>query len=464
MQATDQPAEWANRWWVLVTVGVGTFMSALDGSVVNTLLPVLARAFGASVAGIEWVTTVYLLVISGLLLSVGRAGDLYGHKRLYLGGFVLFVAGSALCGLAWSAHALIGLRVIQALGAAMLMATAPAILTRSFPATQRGRALGAQGTFTYLGLTAGPSLGGWLASAVGWRAVFYINVPIGAIAIVLAWRVIAPDHGAQRRERFDVVGAMLFTAGLVALLIALNQGHAWGWTSAAVLVLLLVAAGLLAAFLRVERQRPSPMLDLSLFGDRQFSGATVSALLNYACVFAVLFVLPFLLIQGRGLDAAHAGLILTAQPIVMAIVAPISGSLSDRIGSRGPAVTGMVILAAGLAFLGSVVSRGSLSAIAAGLAVIGLGVGTFVSPNNNALMGAAPRNRQGIAAGVLATARNVGMVLGVGLAGAVFTTVVGRSSPGPDALIAGVQASLFTAAGVAVLGTVAAALTRRRDA
>ncbi|HEX5074340.1 MAG TPA: MFS transporter [Gemmatimonadaceae bacterium] len=464
MQATDQPAEWANRWWVLVTVGVGTFMSALDGSVVNTLLPVLARAFGASVAGIEWVTTVYLLVISGLLLSVGRAGDLYGHKRLYLGGFVLFVAGSALCGLAWSAHALIGLRVIQALGAAMLMATAPAILTRSFPATQRGRALGAQGTFTYLGLTAGPSLGGWLASAVGWRAVFYINVPIGAIAIVLAWRVIAPDHGAQRRERFDVVGAMLFTAGLVALLIALNQGHAWGWTSAAVLVLLLVAAGLLAAFLRVERQRPSPMLDLSLFGDRQFSGATVSALLNYACVFAVLFVLPFLLIQGRGLDAAHAGLILTAQPIVMAIVAPISGSLSDRIGSRGPAVTGMVILAAGLAFLGSVVSRGSLSAIAAGLAVIGLGVGTFVSPNNNALMGAAPRNRQGIAAGVLATARNVGMVLGVGLAGAVFTTVAGRSSPGPDALIAGVQASLFTAAGVAVLGTVAAALTRRRDA
>jgi len=462
MQSPDQSGEWANRWWVLVTVGVGTFMSALDGSVVNTLLPVLARAFGASVAGIEWVTTVYLLVISGLLLSVGRAGDLYGHKRLYLGGFVLFVAGSALCGLAWSAHALIGLRVIQALGAAMLMATAPAILTRSFPASQRGRALGAQGTFTYLGLTAGPSLGGWLASAVGWRAVFYINVPVGAVAIVLAWRVIARDHGAQGRERFDVIGAMLFTAGLVALLVALNQGHAWGWTSPPTLVLLAGAAVLLTAFVRAER-RSSPMLDLSLFGDRQFSGATVSALLNYACVFAVLFVLPFLLIQGRGLDAAHAGLILTAQPIVMAIVAPISGTLSDRIGSRGPAVTGMVILAAGLAFLGSVVFRGSLTAIAAGLAVVGLGVGTFVSPNNNALMGAAPRNRQGIAAGVLATARNVGMVLGVGLAGAVFTTVAGRASPGADGLVAGVRASLFTAAGVAVLGTIAAALTRRHD-
>jgi len=445
MESTDQADEWANRWWVLVTVGVGTFMSALDGSVVNTLLPVLARAFGASVAGIEWVTTVYLLVISGLLLSVGRAGDLYGHKRLYIGGFVLFVAGSALCG-----------------RAAMLMATAPAILTRSFPATQRGRALGAQGTFTYLGLTAGPSLGGWLASTVGWRAVFYVNVPVGAIAIVLAWRVIAPDHGAQARERFDVVGAVLFTAGLVALLVALNQGHAWGWTSTPVLVLLAVAAGLLAAFVRIERHRPSPMLDLSLFRDRQFSGATVSALLNYACVFAVLFVLPFLLIQGRGLDTAHAGLILTAQPIVMAVVAPISGTLSDRIGSRAPAVTGMMTLAAGLAFLGSVVSRGSLAMIAAGLAVIGLGVGTFVSPNNNALMGAAPRHRQGIAAGVLATARNVGMVLGVGLAGAVFTTVVARSSAAADALVAGVRASLFTAVGVAALGTLAAMLTGRR--
>jgi len=286
---------------------------------------------------------------------------------------------------------------------------------------------------------------------------------VGAIAIVLAWRVIAPDHGARARERFDVVGATLFTGGLVTLLIALNQGHAWGWTSAPVLVLAAVAAALLTAFVWIERHRPSPMLDLSLFRDRQFSGATVSALLNYACVFMVLFVLPFLLIQGRGLDAAHAGLILTAQPIVMAVVAPISGTLSDRIGSRAPAVTGMVTLAVGLAFLGSVVSRGSLAVIAGGLAVIGLGVGTFVSPNNNALMGAAPRHRQGIAAGVLATARNVGMVLGVGLAGAVFTTVVARSSSASDGLVAGVRASLFTAVGVAVLGTLAAALTRRRD-
>ena len=464
MASTEPAVESTARWWVLVTVGVGTFMSALDGSVVNTLLPVLARALGASVAGIEWVTTVYLLVISGLLLSVGRAGDLYGHKRLYIAGFVLFVLGSALCGLAWSARALVALRVIQALGAAMLMATAPAILTRSFPASQRGRALGAQGTFTYLGLTAGPSLGGWLAGAVGWRAVFYINVPVGAVAIVMAWRVIAADHGAAGRETFDVVGASLFTSGLVALLIALNQGHAWGWSSRPVAALLIASVVLLRTFIRVERRSKSPMLDLSLFRNRQFSAATVSALLNYACVFAVLFVLPFLLIQGRGLDAAHAGLILTAQPIVMAVVAPISGTLSDRIGSRSPAVTGMLVLTVGLILLGSVVSHGALTAIALAMAVIGFGVGTFVSPNNSALMGAAPRHRQGIAAGVLATARNVGMVLGVGFAGAVFTTVVARSPSAGDALATGVKVSLFAAAGVAALGTVAAALTAKGPA
>jgi EmrB/QacA subfamily drug resistance transporter len=445
------------RWWVLVTIGIGTFMSALDGSVVNTLLPVLSRELRTSVAGIEWVTTIYLLVISGLLLSVGRAGDLFGHKRFYLTGFVLFVLGSALCGIAGSAHQLVGMRVIQALGAAMLMATAPAILTRSFPASQRGRALGAQGTFTYLGLTAGPSLGGWLASAFGWRSVFYINMPVGAVAILMALRTVPDDRVERRDERFDFVGAALFTAGLVALMIALNQGHAWGWSSPSTMTLLAVAVLLLGTFVRVENRRPSPMLDLTLFRSRVFGAATVSALLNYACVYSVLFVLPFLLIQARGLGTQEAGLVLTAQPIVMAIVAPLSGALSDRVGSRGPATIGMALLTSGLIALALVVEHGTLVSIAAALALVGLGVGLFVSPNNSALMGAAPRHRQGIASGVLATARNVGMVLGVGFAGAVFTTVVARADPTVSAIAAGARASLLAAAALAALGTITSA-------
>lgn len=441
-----------------MSIGVGTFMSALDGSVVNTLLPVLARALGASVAGIEWVMTVYLLVVSALLLGVGRAGDLYGHKRTYIAGFVIFVLGSALCGAAPGAGALVALRGVQAIGAAMLFANAPAILTKAFPPTRRGRALGALGTFTYLGLTAGPSLGGWLAGSFGWRSVFYINVPIGAIAVALALRFIEDDRPHAVRERFDVAGASLFAAGLVALLVALNQGHAWGWRAAPTLALLAVSLLLLAAFTRFERRRSSPMLDLSLFGDRVFAAATGSALLNYACVYAVLFVLPFLLIQGRGLTPQRTGLLLTAQPIVMAIVAPVSGALSDRIGSRAPATAGMVLLATGLAAIALLAPRGSLGAIAAALAVVGLGVGIFVSPNNSALMGAAPRNRQGIASGVLATARNVGMVLGVGFAGAVFTTVLAHTGQSAAGVAAGVRASLLVAAGIAGAGAFIAAI------
>jgi EmrB/QacA subfamily drug resistance transporter len=458
----DQPRAAASQveanWWVLVTVGLGTFMSALDGSVVNTLLPVLGRSLGTSVAGIEWVTTVYLLVISGLLLSVGRAGDLFGHKRFYLAGFAVFVVGSALCGLARSAPLLVGLRALQALGASMLMATGPAILTRSFPMTMRGRALGALGTFTYLGLTVGPSFGGWLAGAYGWPSVFYINVPIGILATLLAMRSIADDRVERREETFDFAGAGLFTTGLVALLIALNQGHAWGWFSPLTLGLIAISVAQLAAFVRVELRREHPMLDLTLFQSRVFSAATGSALLNYACVYSVLFALPFLLIQGRGLTASRAGIVLTAQPIVMAVVAPVSGTMSDRLGSRGLATLGMLVLGIGMVLLAFLVGHGSLAAIAGSLAVIGLGVGTFVSPNNSALMGAAPMHRQGIASGVLATARNVGMVLGVGFAGAVFTTVLARATTPALGLPAAVEASLLAATLLAVIGTALSAL------
>jgi EmrB/QacA subfamily drug resistance transporter len=447
------------RWWVLVSVGIGTFMSALDGSVVNTILPLLTRELHTTVAGVEWVTAIYLLVVSGLLLGVGRAGDLYGHKDLYIAGFALFVVGSGLCGLAGSIHILVAMRAIQAIGAAMLFANSPAILTRAFPGSQRGRALGAQATFTYLGLTAGPSLGGWLATAFGWRSVFFINLPVGALGILFAMRTIERDRPDREREPFDVTGAVLFFLGLVSLLVALNQGHAWGWASARTVVVLAASLTILAIFLRIERRHRAPMLDLSLFSNRVFTASTSSALANYICIYSVVFVIPFVLIQERGLDASHAGVILTAQPIVMAIVAPFSGALSDRIGSRILATLGMGVLAAGLALL-AFGTAGSQLAIVVSLGIIGLGTGLFTSPNNSAIMGAAPRHRQGIAAGVLASARNVGMVLGIGVAGAVFTTFLERG--GPDALVSGARAALFVAAAIAVVGMALSATGRGR--
>lgn len=448
------------KWWVLLAVGIGTFMSALDGSVVNIVLPVVSRDFASDVATVEWVVTIYLLVVSGLLLSFGRLGDLRGNKPIYIFGFTLFVAGSVLCSLAPNEFALIGFRAFQALGAAMLFANAPAILTKNFPAEQRGQALGLQGMMTYLGLTVGPSLGGWLTSQFSWRAVFYINVPVGLLALLLSQRAIPRDLPKENVERFDLVGAATFLMGLVLFLLALNQGNAWGWTSPLVLSLALIALFALSIFFFVERRVQMPMLDLSLFRARLFSAAVASAMLNYICLYSVLFLMPFYLIQGRGFSTAQAGLLLTAQPLVMAIAAPLSGTLSDRIGSRLPGTLGMAILSVGLFMLSRLGSNSPQSDILLGLAIIGLGTGMFVSPNSSALMGSAPRHRQGIAAGILATARNVGMVLGVGLAGAIFTTVqsAGAGSGANVAVFAGIQTGWLVAAGVAAVGALTSAM------
>lgn len=449
-----------HKWFVLLAVGIGTFMSALDGSVVNTVLPIVQHTFQTEIATIEWVVVVYLLVVSGLLLTFGRLGDLRGHRRVYLLGYIIFIVGSALSGLAPSATWLVLFRCFQALGAAMLFSNAPAILTGTFPPSQRGQALGLQGMMTYLGLTLGPSLGGWLTQAFSWRAVFYINVPVGLLALALSWAFVPGDHMEEHQQPFDWAGALLFMAGLVALLLALNEGAAWGWGSAPIIGLLAGAVVTLGLFIHWEGRVKAPMLDLSLFRIPVFTLSTVSAVLNYVGLYCIVFLMPYYLLDGRGLQPAQVGLLLTAQPVIMAIVAPISGSLSDRIGSRLPATLGMVILAAGLVILSRMGPQTPLSLTIIGLAVAGLGTGIFVSPNNSALMGSAPRTRQGIASGVLATARNIGMVLGIGLSGAILTSFTARN-PG-SGLFQAVQIGFLVGA-LASLGAAVASAARGKN-
>jgi EmrB/QacA subfamily drug resistance transporter len=461
-QNTDQIQALAGanqKWWILFSIGIGSFMSALDGSVVNIALPVIGVTFKTSVTSLEWVVTIYLLVISSALLSFGRLGDLRGHKRVYLIGFVIFVFSSAMCGLATSVPMLIAFRATQALGGAMLSSNAPAILTKSFPAAQRGQALGLQATMTYLGLSVGPSLGGWLTNQFSWRAVFYINVPVGLAALWFGWRYILNDPVKEQTEQFDLAGAATFMLGLIALLLGLNQGQAWGWTSPAILVLFAAAMLLLGLFLWIEGSVLSPMLDLSLFRKRVFSLSVFSAVINYVSLYTILFLMPFYLINARSLNPAQAGLILTAQPIVMAIVAPISGTLSDRIGARLPGMLGMALLAAGLYLLSRLGAASPLPQVIFALALVGFGTGVFISPNNSALLGSAPRHRQGIASGMLATARNFGMVLGVGFAGAVFTTVQAANlqAGSEQALIKGFQVTFLIAAFIAAAGVITTA-------
>jgi EmrB/QacA subfamily drug resistance transporter len=451
-----------HRWWVLLAIGIGTFMTALDSSVVNTILPVLRRSFHSDIAGVEWVVTVYLLTLSGLLLSFGRLGDLRGHKIIYLSGFGLFVISSALCGLAPSVELLVVFRITQAVGGAMLAANSPAILTKNFPARQRGQALGLQATMTYLGLTVGPSLGGWLANQYGWRAVFYINIPVGVLAVWVSLRFIPYDSPDKITERFDLTGASVFIIGLVILLLALNQGHNWGWASPAILGLLAGAGLLLWIFGFIETRSTTPMLDFNLFRRPLFTLSVASAVINYICLYSVIFLLPHYLIDGRGLNSAQAGLLLTAQPIMMAISAPLSGTFSDRVGIRLPVILGTSILAGGMLLLSQLGTASSWVQIILSLAVVGLGTGIFISPNNSAVMGAAPRHRQGIAAGVLATARSLGMVLGVGLAGAVYTTVLAHSNEANSTLYHAIHTSFMVAFGFAILGIITSAVKRDR--
>ena len=442
--------------WILIAIGTGSFMSALDASVVNTILPIVREAFQSNVATIQWVVTIYLLVLSGLLLTFGRLGDLRGHKSVYIWGFLIFVASSALCGAAWSPGVLIFFRGLQGIGGAILAANSSAIISRNIPPAERGRAFGLVSMLTYLGLTVGPSLGGWLAHAFSWRVIFYINVPVGALALTLGWIFIPKEASIETGKRFDIVGAILFLAGLTGLMLGLNKGAEWGWSSPTVLGLLVGAVVLLAAFIQVERRSPEPMLDLSLFRVPLFSMSTISAILNYICVYSITFLMPFYLIQGLGMNTAQAGLLLTIQPILMAITAPISGALSDRIGSRLPGMVGMAVLGIGLFLLSRLGPDSSLWLVGLGLGIAGIGTGAFISPNTSALMGAAPRSQQGVASGVLGTARSLGMVLGIGLAGAILTTQLAQSIP--NALYNGIGQAFLVAAGVAVLGIITSAI------
>ena len=445
------------KWLVLIAIGASTFMSALDTSVVNVILPIINRSFASDIATVEWVVTIYLLIVSGLLLSFGRLGDMRGHKSIFMIGFAIFIISSALCGLAPSIGSLIAFRGLQALGAAMLAANSPAILAKNFPSSQRGQALGLQATMTYLGLTVAPSLGGFLTDLISWRAVFYINIPVGLIAFFLSWRFIPQDRTIRTGKRFDLPGAAIFLAALIALLIGLNQGHTLGWLSIPILSLLTFSTLFLISFVLVESRSSNPILDLDLFKNKVFSAASMSAVLNYIAIFSILLLLPFYLIQGRDLSPSQAGLILTIQPIVMAIVAPISGMISDRVGTQIPSVFGMVVLTFGLLLLARLGPLSAIYEIGIALAVVGFGTGTFISPNNSAIMGSAPPKRQGIAAGVLATARSTGMVLGVGLAGAIFTTILANGQGGGN-LFNATRVSFLVAAGLAALGATIAGI------
>lgn len=451
----------ADKWLVLATVGLGTFISVLDSSAVNVSLPVITRELGTDVTTIQWVVMAYLLTVTGLLLTFGRLADLVGRKPVYVAGMAVFTAGTVACGTAQNVEQLIAFRVVQGVGSAMVMAIGPALTASAFPVSERGKALGINSTLVALGAITGPILGGLLADLMDWRWVFFFRSPLGLLATLMAIRVLQgaapsrqpnpmssppparqptsvpvvgrkadpgqdPGNGREGvravvRQRFDVPGGVLLFVWMSGLTLGLNQGRLLGWTSPATLILFATAFVGFGAFVAVERRAAEPMLALAVFRNRAFSAASASSLLSFMAHFSVAFLMPFYLVEVLGFAPSAAGLMLLPQPLTMSVVAPISGWLSDRIGPRLLSTTGLGIACLALFSMATLRPDSSYAEIAARLVALGLGIGLFNSPNNSALISSVPPGQMGIASGMLATNRNLGMVMGTAVTGAVWT-------------------------------------------
>ncbi|WP_157370392.1 MFS transporter [Vulgatibacter incomptus] len=444
-----------SRHVAFAAVAIGTFMSTLDASVVNIALPTLARDFGADLGQVEWVVLSYLLALSALLLNAGRLVDVIGQRRVYTTGLLVFGIASGACALSGSVIPLVIARVVQGVGGAMMNAAGPAILTAAYPPAQRGRVLGLVGLAVSAGLAAGPAVGGFIIGALSWHWIFLPNVPISFVAAFVASRAV--PAAALSKERFDVAGSILLGLFLTALMLLLTQVHVWGVWSAKSGALLALSLGLLIAFLIVEKRVRAPVIDLGLFRNRLFTGSAAAGFLVFVTLGAVNLVMPFYLTRALGLSTTEMGLVLTSLPVVLAVVSPFSGWLSDRLHStRGIASTGAILAAVVLVLLRFAVHDAVADAVtvAALLGGLGLAIGTFQSPNNSAVMGSVRAERLGTAGGLLASMRVTGLLVGNAVGGAAFLAASGGSTA-PAAAAKGLALSSLVGAATGLLAATA---------
>ncbi len=404
----------------ILTIALGTFMSALDSSIVNVVLPVIQTEFSVSLSTVEWVVIAYLMVISSLLLTFGRLADVYGHRKLYITGFAVFTLGSLLCALAGSIQLLVAFRVLQAIGAGMMFATGPAIITNAVPEQSRGKALSVTAIAVAVALCTGPVLGGILASSIGWQSIFYINVPVGILGTFLSLKNIDKDD-RKGRGSFDYIGSILIFVALILILLPLDLAGIENVNMTMFYSMLAAGIAIAAGFIVFEKRTPAPILNLELFKSRVFAAGNLSAVLNFMAQNIMVFLVPFYLEKLRMFSPVTAGLLYIPMPLATLIIAPVSGAAADRFDSRYLSSAGMGIMSSGLFMLSFLKADTPVWYMVTAMALAGLGSGMFQTPNNTAVMGSVPPEHRGIASGVLATMRNIGMVLGVAISGALFT-------------------------------------------
>ncbi|MGH9006216.1 MAG: MFS transporter [Acidimicrobiales bacterium] len=423
--------DWVRRhphapYYALAAVCIGAFMGQLDASIVTVAFPTFKRVFGASTGAVTWVGLSYLIVVVAGVTAVGRYADMVGRKLLYTYGFGVFVIGSGLCAIAPNLPALDAFRALQAVGAVMLQANSVAIVYLAMPKHRVVHGIGIQGAAQALGLALGPTIGGLLLAAGGWRLIFLVNVPAGLIGLLAARMLVPRSRELQARAPYDWRGLALFVPAVAAVLVAVSFGSHWGWVSPGPLGLFGGAVALSSAFVVHERRADAPMLDPALFRRRPFSAGVASGMLSYLVLFGVMFAVPFLLEQGARTSASRAGLILSILPLSLGAAAVLAGRLVDRAGSRWLAPAAMASVAAALGLLGAFHPTGA--GLDAGLAVIGAGLGLFTPANNTAIMQSVPRSQSGVASGVLAMTRGLGTSLGLALGGLVLGAAAGSAA------------------------------------
>lgn len=415
----ENPVVQKNRWWILVSVALFTFMSCLDSSIVNIALPAISKDLAVPMNQVEWVVSVYLMVICGFILLFGKIGDSIGKIKIFKLGTWVFTFGSILCGIHHSLGFLLVARMIQALGASMTMSTNSGIITEVFPVSERGRALGLVGSFVSLGSIAGPGIGGLILAKFSWPFIFWINIPVGLLAILLG-KLFLPDDLIKSGATVDKQGFLSFFMVIMGIFGGIFLGQEQGFSAPLPLGLFVLGFFSFLLFVYVEKKHPAPLVDFAVFKNRVFTVSLMTAILIFMSNFFCNVVLPFYLQNALGYSSSFAGILMMVYPLLMIVGAPITGYFTDKIGPRLLTLSGLIILtmAAGVYFFLNLDSHIGLFILAA--ALMGIGNALFQSPNNTTVVSSVERKDLGMATSLNSFARNLGMVLGI----ATATTVL----------------------------------------
>ncbi|MEA1962350.1 MAG: MFS transporter [Bacillota bacterium] len=448
------------KWKTFIIISLGIFMTTLDGSILNIANPSIAADFNVSMDAVKWVVTAYMLMITASLIFFGRLGDKIGSEKIYRTGFIIFTVGSLFCSLSTSLLLLILARIFQGLGGSMMMATGMGIISNTFPASERGKALGLTGAIVGIGNMTGPSLGGLILARYQWPVIFLINLPIGLIAFYLAFRNLEPQPQNPEIREYDLPGTFLFAISVIALVASLSGAQGVN------VPILLASLITILLFVQYEGRAAHPMLDFSLFKVKPFLSGNLIAMGIYTIQMSVFFLMPFYMETLLQLPTSTTGLLMTILPITMAITAPLAGTLSDKIGSSRIISASILLISIAFVILSRLGTDTNLINIAIGLFMIGLAMGLFGSPNNSSILGSIPRHKVGYAGGFLSTVRNLAFSLGISVSAAIFTYVyqtAGRTMPFEQAYIQGIHTVYTLAAIIGVFFFLFSLINRRNS-